>query len=147
MSMGGSKFLFPIICLLFALAPNAQPAMAAKIVAKIDISQQRMEIYVNGLKRHVWRVSTGRRGYRTPTGRYRPGRMYRRYFSRKYYRSPMPHSVFFKGGYAIHGTNYVKRLGRRASHGCVRLHRRHAAELYRLINRYGKRNTRIVITR
>ena len=121
--------------------------MAAKIVAKIDISQQRMEIYVDGLKRHVWRVSTGRRGYRTPTGTYRPGRMYRRYFSRKYYRSPMPHSVFFKGGYAIHGTNYVKRLGRRASHGCVRLHRRHAAELYRLISRYGKRNTRIVITR
>ena len=44
------------------------------------------------------------------------------WYSRKYDMSPMPYSVFFRGGYAIHGTGYVKQLGRPASHGCVRLH-------------------------
>ena len=33
----------------------------------------------------------------------------------------MPYSVFFTGGYAVHGTSHVKALGRPASHGCVRL--------------------------
>lgn len=134
------------ICVHLALA-SAQPALAANVVARIDISQQRMEIYVNGWKRYVWRVSTGRGRYRTPTGTYRPGRMYKRYFSKKYYRSPMPHSIFFKGGYAIHGTNYVRSLGRPASHGCIRLDPRHAAKLYGLVRRHGKSNTRIVIRR
>jgi lipoprotein-anchoring transpeptidase ErfK/SrfK len=58
----------------------------------------------------------------------------------------MPHSIFFYHGYAIHGTNYISRLGRRASHGCVRLHPRNAAILFELVQRYGKRNTRIVVS-
>jgi lipoprotein-anchoring transpeptidase ErfK/SrfK len=57
----------------------------------------------------------------------------------------MPHSVFFRGGYAIHGTQYIKRLGRPASHGCVRLHPGNAAKLYRLVRRHGFGNTRIRI--
>jgi len=59
----------------------------------------------------------------------------------------MPYSVFFRGGYAIHGTGYVKSLGRPVSHGCVRLHPRNAATLYRLVRSYGMGNTRIVIHR
>ena len=46
-----------------------------------------------------------------PSGTYRPMRMERKWFSRKYDWSPMPHSIFFYEGYAIHGTNYVSRLG------------------------------------
>jgi L,D-transpeptidase catalytic domain len=44
------------------------------------------------------------------------------WYSRKYHMSPMPHSLFFRGGYAIHGTGAIRQLGRPASHGCVRLH-------------------------
>ncbi|MCT8973547.1 L,D-transpeptidase [Microbaculum marinisediminis] len=126
----------------------AQPVSASSdVVAKISLSNQTMQVYVNGLRRYSWPVSTARSGYRTPTGNYRPIRMHRTYFSKKYHGSPMPYSIFFHGGYAIHGTNYVKSLGRPASHGCVRLHPSNAAALFSLVKRHGAGNTQIVITR
>jgi lipoprotein-anchoring transpeptidase ErfK/SrfK len=67
------------------------------------------------------------------------------WYSRKYHMSPMPHSIFFLGGYAIHGTDAVGRLGRPASHGCVRLHPSNAATLYSLVRQSG--STQIVVTR
>ncbi len=106
-----------------------------------------MNVSVDGWPRYSWAVSTARRGYRTPAGSYRPQRLYRSYFSKKYYNSPMPHSIFFRGGYAIHGTNYMGQLGRPASHGCIRLAPGNAATLYSLVQSYGKGNTRIVIAR
>ena len=110
-----------------------------------DLSSQTMVVRVNGVVRHRWRVSSGKKGYRTPTGTYRPGRMYREYYSRKYDNSPMPHSIFFRGGYAIHGTGYTRNLGRTASHGCIRLHPSNARKLYNLVRAHGKSNTRISI--
>lgn len=124
----------------------ATPA-SANVVARVDLSSQRMSVSVDGWARYNWPVSTARRGYRTPVGSYRPQRMYRSYFSKKYYNSPMPHSIFFRGGYAIHGTNYMNQLGRPASHGCIRLAPGNAATLYSLVQSYGKGNSRIVITR
>ena len=73
-------------------------------------------------------VSTARRGYRTPVGKYRPTRLERMWYSSKYENSPMPYSIFFLGGYAIHGTYEVKRLGRAVSHGCIRLHPEQCAQ-------------------
>ena len=107
-------------------------AALANLVANIDLSRQTMTVTVNGAVFARWKISTGREGYSTPTGSYRPYLLRRMHYSSKYENSPMPHSVFFRGGYAIHGTQYVKRLGRRASHGCVRLHPSNAARLYRL---------------
>ncbi len=106
-----------------------------------------MRVYINGIPRHSWPVSTARRGYRTPVGTFRPGRMHVRYFSKKYHNSPMPYSVFFLGGYAIHGTTAIKNLGRPASHGCIRLHPDNAARLFSLITENGKQNTKIIVTR
>lgn len=51
----------------------------------------------------------------------------------------MPHSIFFRGGYAIHGTNAVGALGRPASHGCVRLAPGAAARLFSMVRRDGAR--------
>ena len=76
-----------------------------------------------------WKVSTARSGYYTPRGTFGVTRTAKVYYSRKYDNSPMPNSVFFHGGYAIHGTGYIKNLGRPASHGCVRLHPQNAARL------------------
>jgi lipoprotein-anchoring transpeptidase ErfK/SrfK len=117
----------------------------ANIVAHIDLSRQVMTVSVGGKVYAHWPVSTGRDGYSTPTGNFRPYLLRRMHYSSKYENSPMPHSVFFRGGYAIHGTQYIKRLGRRASHGCVRLHPRHAAKLFRLVLMHGFDNTRIRI--
>jgi len=117
------------------------------VVARIDIGTQTMTVSRNGAVVDRWKVSTAGKGYRTPTGQYRPTRMHRMWYSRKYDNSPMPHSIFFRGGYAIHGTGSIKRLGTPASHGCVRLHPKNAARLFALVREAGARNTSIVITR
>jgi lipoprotein-anchoring transpeptidase ErfK/SrfK len=117
----------------------------ASLVARIDVSSQTMTISRHGRVIHSWPVSTARGGYVTPRGNYRPTRLHRMWYSRKYDMTPMPFSVFFRGGYAIHGTNAVKRLGTPASHGCVRLHTANAARFYSLVKRVGPGNTRIVV--
>lgn len=117
----------------------------ADVRAEIDISDQRLRLFVNGGLKHEWKVSTARRGYHTPVGKYRPIRLERKWFSRKYHWSPMPYSVFFHGGYAIHGTNEIRNLGRPASHGCVRLRPENAAVLFNLVRQYGMKNTRIEV--
>ena len=106
-----------------------------------------MNVIVDGKIAHSWAVSTGRGRYRTPTGTWKPIRMHKRYFSRKYNNAPMPHSVFFYRGYAIHGTTEISKLGRPASHGCVRLHPRNASKLFALIKQAGPRATTIRIKR
>jgi lipoprotein-anchoring transpeptidase ErfK/SrfK len=118
----------------------------ADVVVQIDKSSQRMAVSVDGMMRYNWPISTGRSGYGTPSGVYHPQLMARRWFSRKYYNSPMPHSIFFYGGFAIHGTNGISRPGGPASHGCVRLHPSNAATLFSLVEHNGPRNTRIEIS-
>jgi lipoprotein-anchoring transpeptidase ErfK/SrfK len=124
----------------------AFPAIAsAQIVAKINLSTQRMEVYVDGSPRYTWPVSTARAGYRTPTGIFRPTALVRYHRSTIYSGSPMPYSIFFLRGYAIHGSYETKYLGRPASHGCIRLHPSNAAALYSLVQRHGTGNTLIEI--
>lgn len=139
------KYILAAIAIVLALV--SAPALAATVEARIDLSEQRMQVYQNGFLRYTWPVSTARRGYVTPTGNYRPTRMHKMWYSRKYDNSPMPHSIFFRGGYAIHGTGEVKRLGSPASHGCIRLHPDNARELYNMVSSVGAKNARITITR
>ncbi len=116
------------------------------ILVRVSNAEQRMHVYVDGALAHSWPVSTARKGYRTPVGSYSVKRMERMWYSRKYDWSPMPHSLFFAGGYAIHGSYSVRQLGRPASHGCIRLAPGNAATLYALVRSSGPRNTRIVVT-
>ena len=135
------------LAFLFSLLVETEQANAANVRVKVDLSSQKMYVTVNGWRRHTWPVSTARRGYRTPVGNYRPTRTHKMWYSKKYHNSPMPYSIFFHGGYAIHGTKSIKRLGSPASHGCVRLHPDNARKLYKLVQTYGKYNTHISITR
>jgi lipoprotein-anchoring transpeptidase ErfK/SrfK len=118
----------------------------AAVLVEIEKSTQTMYVTVNGVTRHQWRVSTGRGRYGTPNGVFRPLRLARTWYSRRYYNSPMPYSVFFYKGYAIHGTTEISRLGGPASHGCVRLHPQNAATLFALVQQQGPANTRIVVS-
>ncbi len=117
----------------------------AGIVITVNKSTQRLHVEVNGVPRYDWPVSTARAGYNTPNGVYGVERLARTWFSRRYDWSPMPHSIFFDGGYAIHGSYEIKRLGTPASHGCIRLHPNNAATLYSLVER-NRGATRIVVT-
>jgi lipoprotein-anchoring transpeptidase ErfK/SrfK len=140
------KFLLTIMAVAGLVLGTASAGLAASLVASIDVSSQTMTVKKHGRVLYTWPVSTARKGYVTPRGQYRPTRMHKMWHSRKYDMSPMPYSIFFRGGYAIHGTSYVKALGRPASHGCVRLHTSNAARLYALVKEAGAGNTRIVVT-
>lgn len=122
------------------------PAAHASVLIAIDKSTQQMSVSVDGAPRYRWVVSTGRAGYGTPSGTYRPQRMERTWFSKEYYNSPMPHSIFFHAGYAIHGSYEIHRLGGPASHGCIRLHPANAATLFALVRQRGMSDTTIVVS-
>jgi hypothetical protein len=129
--------------ILFTSAPRS---VFANVLISVDKNTQQMSISVNGVPRYQFTVSTGRAGYGTPNGVYRPQRLERTWFSREYYNSPMPHSIFFRGGYAIHGSYEINRLGGPASHGCIRLHPQNAATLFALVKSEGMAATTIVVS-
>jgi L,D-transpeptidase catalytic domain len=130
---------------LFPLTTVALPA-SAKVLISVDKSTQHMFVSVDGVSRYRFATSTGRAGYGTPNGTYRPERLAASWFSKLYYNSPMPHSIFFHGGYAIHGTYEINRLGGPASHGCIRLHPANAAALFDLVKSEGMAATTIVVS-
>jgi lipoprotein-anchoring transpeptidase ErfK/SrfK len=129
---------------VFVLASMSSPAEAGLLV-RVDRASQTMEVSADGAYLYTWRVSTGRPGYGTPAGTFRPQRMAARWFSTVYYNAPMPHAIFFYGGFAIHGSYDIARLGGPASHGCIRLHPNDAATLFGLVQREGMHNTTIVV--
>lgn len=125
----------------------AKPApRRPQLRASVNLSSQRMTVTVDGEVRHVWPISSGRAGYSTPTGTYKPYRMHTMWRSRKYNNAKMPHSVFYSGGYAVHATYATGRLGRPASHGCVRLSPSSARKFFNLVKRHGRANTTIAIS-
>jgi lipoprotein-anchoring transpeptidase ErfK/SrfK len=140
------KPILAAVACLGLLAGGVGHGLAASLVARVDVANQTMTVSKYGKIIHVWKVSTARKGYITPRGTWRPTRIHRMWYSRKYDNSPMPYSVFYHGGYAIHGTNAVRRLGRPASHGCVRLDTSNAKHFYSLVREFGPGNTRIIVT-
>ena len=141
----GMRRLFCVFAALGVLVAFGSDRAKADIVVQIDRAQQQMDVIVDGEQRYTWRVSTARPGYVTPPGTYHPQMLAARWFSRVYDNAPMPHSIFFYGGYAIHGTYEISELGRPVSHGCVRLDPGNAAILFDLVAREGSRNTTIVV--
>jgi lipoprotein-anchoring transpeptidase ErfK/SrfK len=118
----------------------------AEIVIKVDKSVQRMTVARDGEALYNWPVSTGRRGYATPSGSYTAFRMDADHYSKEWDDALMPHSIFFtKIGHAIHGTFETKSLGRPVSHGCVRLSPANATTLFALVKQDGVTNTKVVL--
>jgi len=105
-----------------------------------------MSVDVDGEHLYDWRVSTGRPGYDTPNGTFRPNRMDADHFSQEYDNAPMPNAIFFDmNGHAIHGS-YDPIGHPAASHGCVRLDPVNAETLFDLVNEEGMAHTTVEIT-
>lgn len=128
------------------LCLSASVTEASGLIAQISISHQTMTVYKDGFEKYSWPVSTARRGYYTPVGNYTAKWASKNHRSKKYDNAPMPYAIFFNGGYAVHATYDVKRLGRPASHGCVRLLPENAAMFFSLALEEGLGNTKIVIS-
>src|SRR6516165_10379848 len=99
------------LAVLSAVLVLSGPAFA-NVVAHISIGSQTMQVSVDGRPLYIWPVSTARFGYVTPTGYYHPLRLERVWRSTIYNNAPMPYAIFFRGGFAIHGTYEVGSLGR-----------------------------------
>ncbi|KHD88252.1 MAG: hypothetical protein OM95_10125 [Bdellovibrio sp. ArHS] len=111
---------------------------------------QRMKVYLNGYLTYDWPVSTGRERWETaksgrtyfsvtPAGFFYPYMLNKDHYSETW-QTPMPYSVFFNGGIAVHATTpgLYKYLGTRASGGCVRLHHENAAFVFNRIQSEGR---------
>ena len=129
-----------------AIDADAAGAKGAVFV-NIDKTSQTMTVFLGGVGKYQWPVSTGRLGYSTPSGTYTATSMNEIWYSKQWDNAPMPHSIFFiRDGHAIHGSFDVKNLGRPVSHGCVRISPKDAAILYALVEENGLENTRVVLT-
>jgi lipoprotein-anchoring transpeptidase ErfK/SrfK len=121
-------------------------AAGAHVLINVDKGSQEMTVSIDGAPRYRFTVSTGRPGLGTPSGIFHPQRMELTWSSKEYYNSPMPHSIFFHGGFAIHGSYEISHLGGPASHGCIRLHPDNATTLYALVQQQGMEATTIVVS-
>lgn len=128
-----------------ATRPVPAKAAAPSLIVRIDLSKQKLDVQTGGTTIHSWPISSGREGYPTPRGIFRAQWMAKLWHSQKYDLAPMPHSIFFKDGAAIHGTQSTGLLGRPASHGCVRLAPANAARLYGLVQKHGLKQTQIQV--
>ncbi|MGC2220684.1 MAG: L,D-transpeptidase [Pseudolabrys sp.] len=133
-----------VLAVMLAVPASAQTSSSSEaqstgaILINIDKSRQKMTVFLDGVEKYVWPVSTGQAGYSTPSGTYTATSMNEIWYSKEWDNAPMPHSVFFrKDGYAIHGTYEAKNLGRPASHGCVRISPGNATTLYALVKKIG----------
>ena len=138
--------ILPALLLAAAFALPLPTQSLANVTITIDKSSQTMTVSVDGSERYSWPVSTGRPGYETPSGTFRPNRMDADHFSQEWDNAPMPHSIFFDmHGHAVHGFFDVKHLGLAVSHGCVRLAPPNAAILFDLVKAQGMANTAVTV--
>lgn len=141
-SASWSAALAAVFCLVVSVAPAA-----ANLLIVVDKNAQRMSVFIDGTPRYTWKVSTGRPGYDTPSGSFRPFRLERDYFSKEWDDAPMPHSIFFtKVGHAIHGSYDTGHLGSPVSHGCIRIAPQNATLLFSLVEAEGLEKTKVVVS-
>ncbi len=140
------RFLGLATAVLLSALFFAVEAGATRVEIIVSKVSQKMTVKVDGATEYIWPVSTGAGQYETPSGTYKPFRMEAEHFSKEWDDAPMPHSIFFTPeGHAIHGSYHVASLGRKASHGCVRLAPENAAILYDLVDSAGLGNTRVTL--
>ncbi len=110
----------------FLWAPDIAPEGPVLLV--VSLATQRAVIYRNGVPIGISTVSTGRPGYRTPTGVFTILQRRVEHYSSIYNNAPMPYMQRLTwGGVALHGGNLP---GYPASHGCIRLPQDFARLLY-----------------
>ena len=106
--------------------PELSPA--GPVVAVVNLHTQHAQIYRNGIAIGYTSVSTGKRGYGTPTGRFQVLEKRRFHRSSTYGNAPMPWMVRLTwSGIAFHSGALP---GFPASHGCIRLPASFAPQLF-----------------
>lgn len=101
----------------FVWAPRIAPDGPMLLI--VNTTTQRAILYRNGIPIGATTVSTGRPGYRTPTGVFTVLQKHVEHYSNKYDNAPMPYMQRLTWyGIALHAGQLP---GYPASHGCIRL--------------------------
>jgi lipoprotein-anchoring transpeptidase ErfK/SrfK len=117
----------------FAWLPAAQASSDAPVTLLVSLSEQRGYLYRDGVRIAVTTVSTGKPGHDTPTGVFPIMEKKKVHHSNKYDNAPMPFMQrLTMWGHALHAGNVRPTP---ASHGCVRLPREFAEQLFSLTRR------------
>jgi hypothetical protein len=122
-----------------AVAPLPRPYSPVRIV--VSLPQQKLYVFKAGEFVTSSAVSTGRKGYATPVGRFPILQKKVHHRSTTYDNAPMPYMQRLTwSGVALHAGHVT---GRPASHGCIRLPHGFAKKLYGMTN-FG---TTVTVTR
>jgi lipoprotein-anchoring transpeptidase ErfK/SrfK len=113
------------------LAPaDASASSKDGVLIVVSLASQKAFVFKDGELWGSTAVSTGKKGKRTPVGRYSILEKQVHHRSRTYDNAPMPYMQRLTwGGVALHAGHVT---GRPASHGCIRLPRSFAKRLYNL---------------
>lgn len=112
---------------------------------EVDLSSQRLYAWQNGRRIYSMPISSGKRRTPTRVGTYAIQRKYRAKTmrGRGYVAPNVPYSMYYSGGYAIHGAYWHNRFGTPVSHGCINLPVSQARKLYA----WAGTGTRVVVRR
>jgi lipoprotein-anchoring transpeptidase ErfK/SrfK len=139
-SLGSTDVSAPEKVLTPATAESPGNAKEGVLIV-VSLASQKAFVFKDGELWGSTAVSTGRKGKRTPVGRYTILEKQVHHRSRTYDNAPMPYMQRLTwGGVALHAGHVT---GRPASHGCIRLPRAFAKKLYNLTN-FG--STTVVVT-
>jgi len=125
LGMAANRRDIPMMQVLLGRDP-AEAAKSRRIV--VSLSQQRATLYEHDKATLETRVSTGRKGYRTPTGEYVITNKHRQWTSTIYEGAEMPYFMRLSGSDIGLHQGVVPRGP--ASHGCVRVPAGTAKRLY-----------------
>jgi LysM repeat protein len=102
-------------------APAARLTIGREII--VDLSEQRVYAYENGILVRNVLVSTGLPATPTVRGEFTVQRKYsaQTMTGPGYYLPDVPYILYFYAGYALHGTYWHSNFGQPMSHGCVNL--------------------------
>ncbi len=123
-----------------ASEPKAMPAWMTKENSKdpiqiiISLPERNLSVYKGDRKLVTSRVSTGRKGFATPSGMFSILQKNRYHRSNIYSGAPMPYMQRLTwSGIALHGFTSVPRVP--ASSGCIRLPMNFASQLFKFTNK------------
>lgn len=114
--------------------PNAQGKCPVRSYRVTCVDLNRQIVWVQKGRKVVFApvpIRSGKKGYETRRGWHKIYLKHARHFSTLYNNAPMPHSQFFDGGQALHGT--YSDLFKSGSHGCVNMYAADAKRLFRLL--------------
>ncbi|MFM6152674.1 MAG: L,D-transpeptidase [Cuspidothrix sp.] len=103
---------------------------------QIDLSKQNLIAWEGDKPVYSITISSGKRSTPTRIGTFKIQTRLKkaRMRGRGYDVRNVPHTMYYQGGYAIHGADWHKRFGTPVSHGCVNLAPNHAKWVFNWAN-------------